>query len=270
MDALLEKMIEIAKEAAPLILEVYRRPFTVDFKSPGDPVTEADRQANTLICRRLQEAFPDIPIVAEESPPSTWQEARKAERVFFVDPVDGTREFVRKSGEFATMIGLLEGDRPSRGVLHAPTKNITWAGLVGGGAIRIEESGLRRKLMTLSSCPLGDAVVVSSKSQKTELNDRALELLSPGENRPLGSAGLKGAAVADSSVDLYLAPGFAGCLWDTCAPEALVRAVGGFFTDVHGLPINYRAVGVENNRGAVAGAADLHTEVIDRLSELFR
>jgi 3'(2'), 5'-bisphosphate nucleotidase len=270
MDALLDKMIEIANEAAIEVLKVYGHPFSVDFKSPGDPVTEADRRANELICRRLRRAFPDIPIVAEESPPATWEEARRAERVFFVDPVDGTREFVKRTGEFAVMIGLLEGTRPTKGVLHAPAQGTVWAGSVGNGAFRMDSSGKRTQLVPLQSRPLCEAIVVSSKSQKTELNERALRLLAPGEVQPMGSAGLKGAAVADSRADLYIAPGFAGCLWDTCAPEALVRAVGGVFTDAHGDDIDYRAAGVENNRGAVAGARRLHTEVIGRISHLFR
>lgn len=269
MDALLKTMVEIAQAASELVLEIYRSPFSVDFKGPDDPVTKADRLANDLICQRLWESFPEIPIVAEESPPSTWEEARRAERVFFVDPVDGTREFVKKSGEFAVMIGLLDGDRPSHGVLLAPSQNITWAGATGQGAFRIDRSGTRR-LSALGSTPLSAAVVVSSKSQKSDLNDRALEVLGAGEIRPVGSAGLKGAAVADGSADLYMTPGFAGCLWDTCAPEALVRAVGGEFTDAHGTVIDYRAAGVENNRGAVACASSLHNEVITRLSQLFR
>jgi len=269
MDALLKTMIEIARAASERILEIYHSPFSVDFKSPGDPVTEADRLANELICDRLQASFPDIPIVAEESPPSTWEDARRASRVFFVDPVDGTREFVKKSGEFAVMIGLLDGDQPSHGVLLAPTQGVTWAGVVGEGAYRFDSSGTH-KLSVLNSASLSTAVVVSSKSQKSDLNDRALEVLGAGEIRPVGSAGLKGAAVADGSADLYVAPGFAGCLWDTCAPEALVRSVGGEFTDAHGIAFDYRAAGVENNRGAVACSSSLHSEVIARLSQLFR
>jgi 3'(2'), 5'-bisphosphate nucleotidase len=270
MDELLEKMIEIAGAAAVEVLDIYSHPFSVDFKSPGDPVTEADRRANELICGRLMSAFPSIPIVAEESPPATWEEAKKAERVFFVDPVDGTREFVKKTGEFAVMIGLLEGTRPTKGVLHAPAQGIIWAGSVGDGAFRIDRLGVKTPLAPLRSRPLGEAIVVSSKSQKTEFNERALRLLAPGEIQPVGSAGLKGAAVADSRADLYIAPSFAGCLWDTCAPEALVRAVGGVFTDARGNELDYRAAGVENNRGAVACARELHTEVIDRISSLFR
>src|SRR5690606_10408540 len=109
MDATLEQMIAIAAEAAELVASIYDKPFSVDYKGPADPVTEADRRANALICARLAAAFPGVPIVAEESPEEQWQHFRASERVFFVDPVDGTREFVARNGEFVVMIGLVEG-----------------------------------------------------------------------------------------------------------------------------------------------------------------
>jgi 3'(2'), 5'-bisphosphate nucleotidase len=101
MNAELKLLMTIAAEAAKLIMEVYARPFDVDYKGPQDPVTEADRRANDLICERLEQAFPGVPIVAEESDPATFAGFRSHDRVFFVDPVDGTREFVDRNGEFA-------------------------------------------------------------------------------------------------------------------------------------------------------------------------
>ena len=113
MNPELTLLLRIAAEAARVVMEVYAQPFSVDYKGPQDPVTAADRRANALICERLEQEFPGVPIVAEESDPSTFDDFRKSDRVFFVDPVDGTREFVDRNGEFAVMIGLLEGSRPS-------------------------------------------------------------------------------------------------------------------------------------------------------------
>lgn len=270
MNPLISTLISIAREAGREILEVYERPFSVDFKGPNDPVTEADRRANDLICGRLREAFPKIPIVAEESPPEHWARYRESERVFFVDPVDGTREFVAKNGNFVVMIGLLEGDRPTHGVMYAPAHDKIWAGVSGAGAFRIESDGTQRTLAPLTERRLREARVLSSKSQKSPLIAAALEALRPREVVHLGSAGLKGAAVADGDADIYLAPEFAGCRWDSCAPEAIIRSLGGLFTDARGNSINYRAAGVENNRGAVAAPPGLHAEVIELLSELLR
>jgi len=270
MNALLAQMMRIAAEAADEVMRVYERPFEVELKGPNDPVTKADRIANELICTRLRAAYPDIPIVAEESPEESWAHYRASEKVFFVDPVDGTKEFVRKSGQFAVMIGLLDGDHPTHGVLHAPAQQTIWAGVAGEGAFRIDKKGERHSLPPIQSRALSECRVASSRSQQTELNRRALDALSPREIVPMGSAGLKGTALCDAEVDIYLAPKYAGCLWDSCAPEALIRALGGVFTDIQGEPIDYRSTTVENNRGAVAAAPELHAQVLDRLSLLFR
>ncbi len=268
MNEILQQMMRIAADAAIEIMKVYETHFTVDFKAPDDPVTRADRLANTLICQRLREAFPDIPIVAEESPVADWGDYRNSERVFFVDPVDGTREFVAKNGQFVVMIGLLEGDSPTHGVLHAPAQETIWAGTVGQGAIRKAKGGAEVRLPELSERPMHEARIVSSRSHRTTLNQKILDRLNPGEIVPIGSTGLKVASVSDGSADIYLAPEFAGCRWDSCAPEALVRSVGGVFTDIRGVPLDYRAARVENNAGAVAASLSLHHQVIDQLRNL--
>lgn len=270
MTPLISELLLIAREAGREIMEVYERPFSVDFKGPDDPVTEADHRANELICRRLREVFPGVPIVAEESPPSQWESYRESERVFFVDPVDGTREFVAKNGNFVVMIGLLEGDRPTHGVMYAPAQNKAWAGALGRGAFRTEPDGTQIELAPLVERPLQQARVLSSKSRRTPLIAAAIKALRPQQVLSVGSAGLKGAAVADGEADIYLAPEFAGSRWDSCAPEAIIRSLGGLFTDARGDAINYRAAGVENSSGAVAASPALHAEVIRRLSELLR
>jgi 3'(2'), 5'-bisphosphate nucleotidase len=270
MNELIEKMMVIAADAAKEIMAVYERPFSVDFKAPQDPVTEADRRANDLICARLREAYPEIPIVAEESPPEQWAQYRESERVFFVDPVDGTREFVAKNGNFVVMIGLLEGDRPTHGIMHSPVHGTYWGGVVGRGAFRKDRDGTTTELAPLKDREISESRVVSSRSQRTPLNTEVLSLLNPAEVLPIGSAGLKGAAVADGRADIYLAPEFAGCRWDSCAPEAIIRSLGGTFTDARGHHLDYRAAGVENNRGAVAASPELHSKVIGRISGLLR
>ncbi|MDQ2647643.1 MAG: 3'(2'),5'-bisphosphate nucleotidase CysQ, partial [Myxococcota bacterium] len=109
IEAELEILLQIAAAASVEVLRIYQTPFQVDYKGPADPVTEADRVANALICERLAEAFPDAAIVAEESAPESFANFREHERIFFVDPVDGTNEFVNRNGEFVVMIGAVEG-----------------------------------------------------------------------------------------------------------------------------------------------------------------
>lgn len=259
---MLDTLMAIAADAAKLVMTIYEQPFQVDYKGPSDPVTQADRLANQLICERLNQAFPDIPIVAEESVPEHWANYRASERIFFVDPVDGTREFVAKNGQFIVMIGLVEGDRPTRAVMHAPALNQVWAGEVGVGAFHRDAQGLTKKLSPLHDRALKEATLIASKSKSGRLSSSEVKRLNPARLTSIGSAGLKGAAVADGSADVYYAKKKAGCLWDTCAPEAILRALGGEFTDAQGQLIDYRAADIEQNNGAVAAAPRLHREVI--------
>ena len=111
--------LEAAKEAAALVMGVYVAPFDVEFKVADDPVTRADRESNALLCARLTAAFPGVPIVAEESDPATYAGFAAAEAAWFVDPLDGTREFVAKNGEFAVMLGLAQAGRATVGVVIA-------------------------------------------------------------------------------------------------------------------------------------------------------
>ncbi|HMR10990.1 MAG TPA: inositol monophosphatase family protein, partial [Polyangiaceae bacterium] len=134
--ALLQNLRQIAAQAAEIILRVYESPFEVEYKKPRDPVTLADKLANAHICAQLAALYPGVPVVAEESDPESFAGYRASERVFFVDPLDGTREFVKRNGEFVVMIGLLVGERPHAGVLHAPVTGEIWAGVVGQGAVR--------------------------------------------------------------------------------------------------------------------------------------
>jgi 3'(2'), 5'-bisphosphate nucleotidase len=265
-DPVLEQLIRIAAEAAAVVAEVYAAPFSVEYKGPEDPVTAADHRANALICQRLNEEFPGVPVVAEESPEAEWASFRDSERIFFVDPVDGTREFVARNGEFAVMIGMVEGDVATRGVIHAPAQGLAWAGSVGRGAFEIDARGARRQLTVGRETDIARARVVASRSHRGVLLEQSLEHLAAREVVHLGSAGLKGVAVARQVADIYLVPRRAGSLWDACAPDAIVAAAGGVFTDVHGARIDYRSGQLENNRGVIAANPELHSKVATHMS----
>jgi len=259
-------LVGVAAEAAEVVLRVYEQPFEVDYKAPADPVTEADRAANALICERLSTAFPGVPIVAEESAPETFSDFRKSERVFFVDPVDGTREFVAKNGEFVVMIGVLEGERAVASVIHAPTTKTAWVGLVGYGAFELGADGSRKRLHVTDTPELSQARIVSSRSHRTERLERALSALGAREIVKQGSAGLKGAHVAAATADAYVAPHHAGQRWDICPTDALVQAAGGRVTDAYGELIDYRAAKLVNDRGVVLTNGHLHDAIIARLA----
>src|SRR4029077_18943512 len=139
-----ETALRIALEASDVVNRVYATPFEVEFKGKDDPVTRADREANELACERLARAFPGVAIVAEESDPRSYAGFARHDRVWFVDPLDGTREFVARNGEFAVMLGLAEGGRALVGVIVAPAWGRAFVGIVGEGAWEVSSDGSRR------------------------------------------------------------------------------------------------------------------------------
>lgn len=261
----LEVLIQIAAEAAALVADVYAKPFEVEYKGPRDPVTVADRRSNELIVERLARAFPGVPIVAEESAPESFANFQRAASIFFVDPVDGTNEFIEHNPEFVVMIGLLEGDVVTHGVIHAPVTGTAWAGVVGLGAERIEADGTRAPISVTHVAALDQATIVSSRSHRSARLERALAALGVKEITSMGSAGLKGAAVARGAVDAHVAPHYAGKRWDAAAVDALTTAAGGMVTDAWGDRLDYRAETLTNDRGLVASNGHIHAALLERL-----
>src|SRR5262249_5419063 len=148
-DRELEVVLRIGRAASDVVKAIYATPFEVELKGPNDPVTRADREANALICSELAAAFAGDAILAEESVPTDPAEVARlaaAPRVWFVDPLDGTREFADRNGEFAVMIGLAVGGRAQLGVVVRPTTGEALAGRVGGAAFVEDASGHRRGL----------------------------------------------------------------------------------------------------------------------------
>jgi 3'(2'), 5'-bisphosphate nucleotidase len=265
MTTLIDTLLSIASEAGNVIREVYETPFQIEWKGPKDPVTLADKRANALICRRLGDAFPGVPVVAEESDPETFEGYRSAPRVFFVDPLDGTTEFIAKNGEFVVMIGLLEGTRAVAGVVLAPAQRLAWAGEVGVGAFRVAEGGSREPISVSARKDLRECRAVSSRSHRSPALEAAFAALGAGGVVALGSAGLKGSAIAAGDADIYMGPGAIGKRWDVCATDALVTAAGGKFSDGCGAPFDYRAENLANERGLVATNGLVHDMVLARL-----
>ncbi len=267
-DSLLDTLLAVTREAGALVLGYYLAEYEVELKGPSDPVTDADHAANALICERLERLFPGVPVVAEESRPETFDGHGSADRVFFVDPLDGTKEFIAKNGEFVVMIGVVDQARATHGVIYSPVSGDAWLGHVGTGAVRITPNGIRTPLTPSKRVELRGATVVASRSRRGPTAQAMLDQVGISHVRTLGSAGLKGVCVADGSADVYVSPNSAGMRWDACAIDALVRAAGGEFTDSFGDPIDYRANGLRNSRGVLATNGALHTSVLSLLEDL--
>lgn len=274
---------EIALEAAALVKTYVGRPLKIGTKPGDEPVTEADHAANTLIVDRLSRAFPEDVILSEEIPDSGARHG--AARVWMVDPIDGTRDFILGDTGFAVMIGLCVDGRPQVGVVSRPSTGQTYSGIVGQGAwlhlgasdpspSRPEATGantgaagrLALKTSTLAAPP--GIRLVASKSHRTKRIDAIRRALNIEDEINIGSVGLKMGLVAEAVRDLYVYTGGRTKVWDTCGPEAILIAAGGRVTDVDGKPLTYAVADLYNRRGIVASNGPLHDGVINVLGPL--
>jgi len=257
--------LQVAREAAEIVMGVYAAPFDVEFKAKDDPVTRADRESNELACDRLARAFPGVPIVAEESDPKAYAGFAQSDAAWFVDPLDGTREFVARNGEFVVMIGLAEGGKATVSAIVVPTWGRAFVGIVGEGAWEVAADGARTPIRVSARSSLEGASFVVSRSRDPE-GVRALAVsMGAREVVSRGSSGLKGVYVATGMHDVYLQPGNAGMRWDACATEALVRAAGGECTETDGGPFDYAGGELLNARGLLATNGALHAAVLAAL-----
>ncbi|WP_437719351.1 3'(2'),5'-bisphosphate nucleotidase CysQ [Sorangium sp. So ce448] len=264
-DPEIEEVIRIARAAERRVRAIYATAFTVELKGPGDPVTRADREASDIICESLAASFPGDAILSEEGVPEDPAEVARlvgSRRVWFVDPLDGTREFTEHIGEFAVMIGLAVAGRAVLGVVVMPADGEGIAGRVGGAAFAEDAQGARRPLSVSAVSDPREATIVISRSHRPPRLDPLLDRLGTGRIVPCGSVGVKVARIVLGQADLYVHDGGGAKRWDTCAPEAVLTAAGGRMSDLDGAPIDYRSDDLVLRRGIVATNGALHEAVL--------
>jgi 3'(2'), 5'-bisphosphate nucleotidase len=245
----LEAASELARDAGRILLEIYATDFGVDFKSASDPVTEADRRADAFLVQGLRARFPGDAIVAEES--AAHGDAAALSRCWFVDPLDGTKEFIAKNGEFSIMLGLAIDGRAVLGAVYQPVGDKLYRGVVGQGAELVQAG--RRSALRVSECADAASLgLVVSRSHRPAQTGELVARLGITRERPSGSVGVKVGLIAQREADLYVHLSGRSSKWDACAPDAILRASGGRFSDLFGDDIDYRAPGVLNARGLLA------------------
>ncbi len=262
-----EEVLRLSALAAAAIREVYEKPFAVEYKEGDDPVTQADKRANDILCEGLERAFPGVPVVAEESDPGAYAGFRAKDAVWFVDPLDGTRDFVQKNGEFAVMIGLAVGGRATFGVIEGPADRRRFVGGESLGAFEVMPDGVWKPVRVTSTEDPAKATLYVSRSRPSEALAAAARRLGVGKVTSLGSAGLKALRVASGAADLYAHLGRAGYRWDACAPEAIVVGAGGTYTDAAGAPYDYKDAELGNVRGVLVSNGKLHARALAALGE---
>ncbi|WP_447970341.1 3'(2'),5'-bisphosphate nucleotidase CysQ family protein [Nitrospira sp. M1] len=255
----------LAREAGTHIMKIYEKDFSVSYKGPSDPVTEADQQANTIIVDGLKQHFPQDVIVAEESPAPINLSATG--RVWYVDPLDGTKEFINKNGEFSVMIGLAIDGHAQLGVVYQPAQDILYTGLTDREASMETTSG-RTPLKASTNQQPESLILIVSRSHRNPKIDTIKHHVGITKEFPCGSVGLKIGAIAKHDADAYIEPGPFTSLWDACAPEAIIRGAGGRFTNIYGEAILYGYDTLKNTKGLVATNGACHDHVIQSISPI--
>lgn len=259
LDRELHEAKKIAKGAGGIVMDLYPTEYDVGYKSGSDPVTEADTRANAHIVEALRRAFPGDGIVAEES--ADLSDALRGGRCWYVDPLDGTREFIAKNGEFAVMLGLAIDGVATLGVVYRPVDDTLYAGVVGGGAV-LEHAGAERPLTVSDVDDPSHLSLVVSRSHRGEGIEEVMDQLRITRETQSGSVGLKVGLIAERVADLYVHMSNKSSAWDACGPEAILKAAGGRFTDLGGRPFDYRGTDVRNTRGILACNANAFEVVL--------
>jgi 3'(2'), 5'-bisphosphate nucleotidase len=232
----LNELIALSRRAGNAILEIYGQDFEVETKSDASPLTQADLASHRIICDSLAEIDPHTPVLSEESAEIDFSERSRWQEYWLVDPLDGTKEFVNRNGEFTVNIALIVGHQPVMGIVHVPVTGMTYFGGAGLGAFRKDNEGEAELIST--RIPAADpVVVVGSRSHANPDLERRLEALGAYELVSMGSS-LKFCLVAEGKADFYPRLGLTS-EWDTAAAQAVVEAAGGQVTTLDGVALPY-------------------------------
>ncbi|WMT86747.1 3'(2'),5'-bisphosphate nucleotidase CysQ [Pelagibacterium sp. 26DY04] len=239
LDEMTGEFARIALSAGELILTIYGRDFSVQTKADDTPLTEADTAAEALIMDRLAALFPNIPVVAEEAVANGLKPVL-ADRFILVDPLDGSKEFIARNGEFTVNIALIEHGVPVAGVVYAPALGRIWWGSRTNGAFaaRVENHAIIETVpVKVRVAPKSGLMAIGSRSHGSGQADTRLDALEITDFATAGSS-LKFCLLAEGAADLY--PRFGRTMeWDTAAGDAILRAAGGHVIDMAGQPLRY-------------------------------
>jgi 3'(2'), 5'-bisphosphate nucleotidase len=225
--ALLSDLEILAREAGAKALDIYARPIDAQIKEDRSPVTEADRLGEAIILAGLARIAPSVPVLAEEAASAGLAPTALGEEFFLVDPLDGTKEFISRNGEFTVNIALIRAGAPVLGVVYAPALGKLYAGQVGAGATLSDRNG--RRAIAARQAPATGLVAVASRSHRSPETDAFLATLNIAEYSPAGSS-LKFCLIAEGAADVY--PRLGRTMeWDTAAGHAVLEAAGGRVDD---------------------------------------
>ncbi|MBT8136061.1 MAG: 3'(2'),5'-bisphosphate nucleotidase CysQ [Gammaproteobacteria bacterium] len=236
-ETLLPEVRRIARAAGAAIMEVYARDFDVEVKDDKSPLTEADLAAHRVIAAGLTALEPALPVLSEESGVPDYAERTQWQSYWLVDPLDGTKEFIKRNGEFTVNIALISDHEPILGVVYAPARELEYYGTSNDGAWKIAADGKPGRISVGAGD--GPARIVGSRSHRGASLDAFLENVGDYEMVPMGSS-LKFCVVAEGGADIYPRLGPTN-EWDTAAAHAVLTAAGGDVVQLDGQSLRYNA-----------------------------
>lgn len=233
---LLDRLVDICRRAGRAILDVYDSEFEVSSKPDDSPLTQADLASHRVICDALKGLDPAIPVLSEESAEIPWPERARWRTYWLVDPLDGTKEFVNRNGEFTVNIALIEDGVPVAGAVHVPVSGTSYCGGAGLGAFKRDSAQTETIRTRPAASPL---VVVGSRSHANPALEEKLSAIGDYRLVSMGSS-LKFCLVAEGAADFYPRLGPTS-EWDTAAAQAVVEAAGGRVVKLDGAPLRYNS-----------------------------
>lgn len=252
--------IDAATKASRAVMDVYNTGFTSELKDDDSPITKADLQSNEIIKEVLSGS--GLPILSEEDEDN--KERLKHKKIWIVDPLDGTSDFVNRTGEFTIMIGLVENKKPVLGLICRPTTNTLFLAQKGGGAYKLENNSWQR-LAVSKTRDLKKCKAVASRFHLSEKEKRFFKSLGVSSFESRGSS-LKVAEICMGLADLYLTTSNKIKQWDTCASYCLVKEAGGKMTDMNGKEILYNIEVVNHESGLLVTNGLVHDQIIRQYS----
>jgi 3'(2'), 5'-bisphosphate nucleotidase len=263
----LETAIYLAQKASKTILKYYALEIIAEEKLGVDnlfePVTIADRTASRIIVDGLSESFPDDAILSEEEPDDQKKRLSR-NRVWFIDPIDGTAGFIKKEGDFAVQIGLAEGGEPVLGVVLLPFHEVLYYAVKGSGSFA-RSNGSEKQLYVSLRTEFHEMYIAVSRNHRSKITSQIKADFGVAGEVQRGSVGLKIGLIAEQVCDLYIHPSPRTKFWDTCGPQIILEEAGGKLTDVFGYPIRYNIADVQNHNGIFASNGVVHERTVRRL-----
>lgn len=256
-----EKIIELTREAGEEAMKYYDRDYSIKKKEDNSPVTEADLASEKILLEGLKST--GYGIVAEET---GLLEGDKTGTYWVVDPLDGTQDFIDKTGEFSIMVGLLVDRRPELGIVYAPAQGKLWYAVKGQGA-HLTENGRKSEITVNHKSSLSDYELIASRNHFSPRDEKISRRLGVKNITRMGSLGIKFCSIAEGRADLaYYTTDKLG-IWDCCAPQIILEEAGGVASDVYGGNLEYDLEGKRMDKGVVGIGRESHDKVIKVLEE---